>query len=509
MKKTVTVLFLTIWSAALCLPMATRRILVPAGLVSYAPFNKKGENREPAPRPSVRRSSPRKVAWTDLGHSYEAWYNDAFPWRTELLNLHRRISFKWLKTPVGREVPGHGNWVFRRGGDWAELDDYLGAFELTDGELADWLTLFEGRREWAHAIGSVFLTVPAPVKAQVRWQEMYPALRRHRGRNVAAQIREALATSPAKDDVLFANDDLEAAFAAGREVFYDADHHPGAHGLWLLYNRLNRRLSELFPGRVSESIPWYDDPPPQVRAEQEYGCWPDRAGDMGDAKAGVRLDVSSPGEAFDPDGVPRKARRHPYCNIATKRAGGGISVLMAHDSYMRFSLASWRRKEEAMRFPFSKGVGSVHAFIFYRFSPNSLDGLTKTVIPDVIIEQFPECRLDGSAHKYLNENTRAAAAFGRAVEPPAGSSPRHGDLIFARAVLDGLRATADGKPVAILKCGEVRLARREVAPGVRRAVFFDAVELPAATANDLSVSIEHGVADATNIVWRVAAQESR
>ena len=509
MKKTVTVLFLAIWSAAFCLPVVARRILVPAGVVSYAPFDEGRENRKPAPRPSLRPSSPRKVAWADLGRGYEAWYNDAFPWRTELLKFHRRISFEWFKTPVGREVPGHGNWVFRRGGDWAELDDYLGAFELTDGELADWLTLFEGRREWAHAIGSVFLTVPAPVKAQVRWQEMYPALRRHRGRNVAAQIRGALATSPAKDDVIFAHEDFEAAFAAGREVFFDADHHPGAYGLWLLYDCLNRRLAELFPERVAARIPWYDNPPRQVRDGQEPGCWPDGKGDFGDAETAIRLAVSSPGETLDPGGVPRKARRYPYCNIATKRDGGGISILMAHDSYMRYSLSAWRGKETDVRFPFATGVGGVDAYIFYRFAPKSLWDLTETEIPDVIIEQFPECRLDGSAHKYLDDNTRAAAAFGRAAEPPAGSTPRPGDRIVARVVMDGLRATGQGRPVVVLKCGGVALARSKVATGVRRAVFFNAVKLPGKTDGALSVSIESGVADATNIVWRVAVPDGK
>ena len=508
MKKTVTVLFLVFWALALCLPLAARHILVPAGLVSYAPFNSKGENREPARRPSTRRSSPRKVPWANLGRGYEAWYNDAFPWRTELLKIHRRISFEWLKTPVGREVPGHGKWVFRRGGDWAELDDYLGAFELTGGELADWITLFEGRREWAHAIGSAFLTMPAPVKAQVRWQEMYPALRGHRGHNVAAQIRKALAKSPAKDDVVFANDDFETAFASGREVFFDSDHHPSAYGLWLLYDRLNRRLAELFPGRVSARLPWYDSPPGSVRDGLDPGCWADGEGNMGDAESAIRIAVSMPGESIWSNAVPRKSRRYPYCNVATRRAENGVSILMAHDSYMRYSLSSWRGKEEDVRFPFSKGVGSVRALIFYRFSPDSLASFTEKDIPDVIIEQFPECRLDGSAHKYLDDNTRAAAVFGRAVEPSAGSAPRPGDRVVARVVLDGLHANGRGNPVAVLKCGNAELARRKIAPGVRRAVFFDTVEMPAETDGGLSVSIASGIADRTNIAWRAVGPDN-
>ena len=297
------------------------------------------------------RTSKRFVPRKDYGRACEAWYDDSFPWRTELLRFHRKFAFDRLKIPSGRDVPGRGKWIFRRGGDWPELDDFLGAFELPPDKIQAWLDLFEGRREWARAIGSVYLAMPTPVKARIRWQEMYPALRKHRGRSVVDQIREALETSPAKDDVLFADEDFEAAFAAGREVFFDSDHHPDAYGLWLLYDRVNRRLAELFPDRVRAPFPWYDDPPPEVLAGEAPGCWLERGGD------GLRLDVSSPGETEDDDGVVHNGSRFPYTNVATVREGGGLAVLMAHDSYMRFTLSSWRRPDGSVRFPFAEGVG--------------------------------------------------------------------------------------------------------------------------------------------------------
>ena len=502
MKKTATFAFLVLWTAALAFPQVARCLLARAGVVSYAPFPSLAENRLPAPRPSLRRSSPNRVAPRDLGRGLEKWYNDAFPWRTELLAFHRRVSFDLLKTPVGREVPGYGNWVFRRGGDWAELDDYLGAFELTEDELADWVALFEGRREWARAMGTVFLTVPAPVKAQVRWQEMYPAIRRHRGRNVSAQVREALSSSPARDDVLFAGDDFKAAFAGGREVFFDSDHHPSAYGLWLLYDRLNRRLAELFPDRAGKPCPWYDDPPEEVRLGKAPGCWPDREGNPGDAAAGVRLDVSSPGEKVVGQPPAAGSRRYPFCGIETRRAGGGLSVLMAHDSYMRFSLASWRRDREDVRFPFVSGVGSVRALIFQRISQRFIEHMVADAVPDVIVEQFPECRLDGSADKYLDDNLRAAAAFGRAREPsPDGRLPSAGARVAVRAVFQDVRAEGRAKPVAVLLVGGREAGRRNVLPGTRRAVFFDPVDCPAGAVP--SVRLLRGHAAASEVAWRI------
>lgn len=496
MKRALPAAFLALWTVALWFPQAARCVLAPARILSYETFNVRAEKRHPAQRPSVRRKSPRYVPRKELGRGYEAWYNDIFPWRAELLRFHRKVSFHWLKTPVGRDVPGRGDWVFRRGGDWPELDDYLGAEELTPAEIADWIDLFEGRREWGLALGVAVIEFPAVTKAQARWQELYPAVRRHRGRSSSEQIREALARSPARNDVLFADDDFAAAFAAGRETFYDYDHHPNAYGEWLLYDRINRRLRELFPGRVGDTPPWYDDPPPDVLAGEAPGCWLERGGD------GLRLEVSVPGETQDDNGVPHDAARFPYCNVATAREGGGISIHMAHDSFMRFSLASWRGRDGDVRLPFAAGVGRVRAFIFHRFGAGYLENATTDELPDVLLEQFPACRLDSSAHARLDPATRAAAAFGRATEPEPGRAPVAGDRIAVRAVFDDVRADGEGRPAAVLRCGEREVASSPVLPGVRRAVFFAPVEWPASGAP--SVVLAGGASSSTNVAWRLA-----
>lgn len=492
--------FLVFWSGALVAPLVVRHILHPAGLVQYAGFDMRGEKRNPAQRPSLRRNSSRRVAPSEFGKALEAWYDDSFPWRTELLAFHRRFSFEVLKNPVGQTVPGYGNWTFRRGGTWAELDDYIGALELTPQELADWVALFEGEREWAHAIGSHFITLPAPVKAQCRWQELFPAIRRHRGRNVSSQVAEALESSVARDDVVFAAQAFDQAFAAGRETFFESDHHPTAYGVWLLYEALNRRLAELFPGKVSPSFPWYDDPPPEVREGRAPGCW------LEEAEPRYRMVVSSPGEIEDDDGVTHNAARYPYCHVATVREGGGISIVMAHDSYMRFTLASWRGKDGDVRFPFAQGVGRVRAWIFGRTSWGFLLDATTTSIPDVIIEQFPEFRLDGTARSRTSPVMRAAAVFARSREPDVALElPPPGSRVAVRIVADGLSGNAAEAPAIVLSCGERVLAREATPAGVRRAVFFD-VTIPEDAPARLAASISGGSADLIRMDWRLAGE---
>lgn len=500
MAKIAKRLFLALWVLAFLVPAAAGLLAGKTPWTRFAPFPKRSENRNPAVKPSLRPKSSRHVEPRAYGSALEAWYSDSFPWRTELIAFHRRISFDVLKTPVGRDVPGYGNWVFRRGGDWAELDDYLGAFELTPQELDDWVALFEGRCEWARAIGSRFITLPAPVKAQCRWQEMFPAIRRHRGRNVASQVEAALESSFAKDDVIFAAPAFAAAFADGRETFFDSDHHPTAYGLWLLYDALNRRLAELFPGRVAQSFPWFDDPPPEVREGKKPGCW------LEEKEPRYRMEVSSPGETEDDDGIPHNAARYPYCHVATVRDGGGISIVMAHDSYMRFSLASWRGKDGDVRFPFAAGVGRVRAWIFGRASWGFLLDATKDEIPDAIIEQFPECRLDGTAHKRTSPVLRAAAIYAHSAEPQdASAPPPPGSRIAARIIADGLAADGSGDPEIVLYIGSRAIAKEKTPAGVKRAVFFD-VAIPEGSPAPLSASVAGGHAAALHLDWRLSGK---
>ena len=180
-------------------------------------------------------------------------------------------------------------------------------------------------------------------------------------------------------------------------------------------------------------------------------------------------------------------------------------MLMGHDSYMRFTLASWRRGRQDVRFPFASGVGSVRACIFKRFSQGFLEDAISQGVPDVFVEQFPECRLDGSAHKYLDDNLRAAAAFGRAEEPPPGGTPPAGGRIAVRAVFGNVRAKGDAGPVASLLVNGRVVARRQVMTGVKRAVFFGPVECPDGADADAVpvVELSRGSALSTNVSWRI------
>ena len=497
-RKLIRLLFCIFWAAALCALPAAKLSAMLFGRPAFQPFPA-FENREPDPFPDFKKTPVRE--W---GRGVEAWYNDRHAYRTELLLEYRHFLFDVLKTPVGREVPGVDGWIFRRGdADWPELDDYLGAFELSPREMQDWLDLFDGRREWCSAHGAFWLLVPTPVKAQVRIDKIPLYIRAHRGQGVAGQIRNAIAEKDVRNNILFIHDRLEKALENGREVYFKVDHHLNAFGTYLLYDEINARLRKAFPDRVGE-MPFFEHPSQAVLDNAAYGCY--RQPNAAPEDEGGRLCVSAPGEhqLLPENLLSPGSRRYPYCNILTERpATNGLSVLMSHDSYMRFTLSSWREKPGSVRFPFAPGIGRTDAYIFHRITTPYLEQAFSRAIPDVVIEQFPEVRLNRNPVG-LDDTMRAAARFSRAIGYTPGTQAA-GSLL-ARAVLDKVDANA---PDA---CAELRennavVAAVPILSGPRRAVYFPAV--PLSSSATYTLSLKNCRAASSNLSLRVALPPPR
>lgn len=497
MRKVVNLLFLCLWGVLLCaLPLA-KISADHFGKPVFKPFPR-FENRHPNALPDFSETPLRN--W---GRSFDDWYNDNHAWRTEMLEACRHIRFAWFDTPIGREVPGVDGWIFRRGDkDWPELDDYLGAFELTDEHIEKWLTLIDGRIEWCAAHGSLYFLVPSPVKAQIRPDKIPYYIRAHRGQSVAAQMREAIAAAPAhiRNHVLFLEDDLAEALAQGREVYFRVDHHLNAYGTWLLYNRLNERIRAFHP-ELGE-MPFYDVPPENVLTNGAFGCYP--AQNTKPEDEGGRLHVSAPGEAQRPSGelLAPGPLRYPSCNILTMRPGEGLSVLMSHDSYMRFTLSSWREEPGSVRFPFAPGINRVEAYIFHRITTGFLETAFDRRIHDIVVEQFPEVRLNRNpiGFEFAMKN---AALYARAQDWDGKPLPAGSDGV-ARIIFDNVTAHSTNQVSVVLRQGDEEAGRQPLRPGVRRALWFPLKNLPANPA--LTVEIENGDASATNLTLRVISE---
>lgn len=448
------------------------------------------ENREHASKPNLR-ETPMRLWGTEI----EAWYNDNFAWRSRLIQFYRYAHFHWMKTALAQQVPGYSGWVFRREGTWAELDDYLGGFELTEEEMLDWIALFEGRQEWAEAHGTRFMQVITSVKAQIHSEHVFPAIRNHRGVCVREQLQQRLATSVAGDAVVFTHEPLLVA-AREQPVFYEEDHHVNARGVHVVYMAIAEKLSDWFGGTYA--VPFYDSPPPaDVLAGEALGAY----------ERDRRLAVVVPGAKQIDDpllALSQTGAAFPMASVAVRNGSGdGLFVVMANDSFMRFPLDTWSRaKDGQMRFPFNDGVGKIVSLLFLRYKTGDLEVAVAEKIPDVIIEQFSECRLSYGTLG-LDETMRRAGAFGHG-EDVAGL-PVAGTRLRARAVFEHVTAARESgrSPelrAELLEAGRV-VDAVPLAPGVRRAVFFKEVE---AAGGGFSVRIVEGQCKSIDLRLRVA-----
>ena len=479
--------FTALWLAILLANLgakASHKFLGWPEVASRVPLR---ENRELAPFPLFR-----DLPFRSWGAAFEDWYDDHFARRPDVVRAHNDLRFRVLKAPIGEQVPGTSDWVFRRSGNWPECEDFLGAKELSAQDLADWRTLLEGRAAWAEAHGTRFLLVLTPVKAQMHPEKMPAHLRRHRGTPVRGQVAAALADSPAATNLLMLSDTLADALASGREVFYHDDHHVNAYGCHLLYSGIVRRLAELwFPG-LPPPPPFYDEPPEAVVERREPGCY----------EAYNRLEVSVPGSRMLPLpslGIGVGGRRYPMVPVYVEQPGEHRYAVFGHDSFLRYPLYSWHKKPpEHFALPMGPGFDRLAMLLFTRFDTKRLDNIVRDGIPDVIVEQFPESKLLLGPIG-LDETMRRAAAFARAATAPDAA----GAAYLACAVFVDV-STPAGRAATARLLGDdgSLLAEEPVAPGVRRAVFFAPVaQRPA------RVELTGGTASAELSVRRVAADE--
>lgn len=431
------------------------------------------EKRTLAARPDYK-SLPAKK-W---GHATEKWYDDNFVWRSDIITFYRDLHFKCFKSPVKGSVPGVGNWVFGRmrndggpGDVWPEVEDYMGAIKMDDTMIADWKTLFEGRVAWCEAHGCRYLQVLAPMKAHVHPEKMLPMITLHKKESYRDNLRRAMASSFACTNVMFLIDALSAEVAAGHEVYYEEDHHENAYGCYCIYREMNRRMRELWYPELPD-FPYYEKPVPQdVLDGKAAGCW------VNDDR---RLVVSNPGTqlvAWPPLRIVAKDPHYPQARLFVRQPGEKRFAIIAHDSFLRYPFSTWYDRADPSKFalPVGAGFDRLAMMIFTRLTTERMEGYVATEVPDVMIEQFSEGRLQFGPVG-LDETMRRAAAWGRGT--PTDAQSVQGGKAMAMAVFGNVTAGKDVPATAELRdaAGAV-LASVPLAAGVRRAVFFGEVEI--------------------------------
>lgn len=425
------------------------------------------------------------------GKSLNNWYNDNFPWRQQILEFYRYLTFRVLKSPHGQQVPGRGNWIFRRGGTWPELDDYIGCVNVDDKMLDEWRTLIEGRVAWAEAIGSHFLEVITPMKIQVHEENALFLPKHVRGFSAREQLEDYIESSFAKTNIVICDELLKAEVKSGKTVFYEDDHHVNAYGCYLIYREINRRIRDLWYSDTTD-VPFFENPPPDVIEGKTRGCYSDRQTQ--------RLHVVVPGsERHNHEALCISTSRphYPSVSVYIEQPGADRFIIFAHDSFLRFPLSSWRfRPPRGFAIPLGDGFNRIAMLIFTRlYSSEYLDLITEKEIPNVIIEQFPEGKIIFGAVGY-DETMRKAAEFGRA--DPVGK-PDSGTYKIL-AVFENVKAASENEAVTaeIRDAAGTVIATEPIRQGVRRAVFFGDVPVN----GKITASVSGGTATLSRLEYR-------
>lgn len=450
-----------------------------------------GENRDAAPFPDLRETPPEK--W---GAGIEAWYGDAMPGRRWFVKRARSAHLKRLRSPFGVFVPGRGGQWFRTGKDWPELEDYLGAFRLSEGQLDRWADLFAGRRAWAEAMGCTFVSVLSPPKVQMFPDAPMPWISRHRGECLFDQLRAHLERLGETNTVLSLRDALRPPPGERPRFHLGADHHPNAEGIY----RMFEAIAAAIPGCGVE--PWFGtEPPPAVAAFREPGCWTD----------GTVLHVSAPGSrpAASPlrDLSPTDASRRQTAAMV-RGDGTGLRVMMAHTSFLRYNFPFWEDPSQHLVLPFDARTGRIDSLLWKMLGEADLDYITAESVPDAIVQEINEWHLSLFPVGYGGA-IRNAAAFARAAEIPSGAAPAPDAEVCVRAVLSGveaggqramqLRRTGPKASAVLLRDGEP-VESVPVRPGVRRPVFFSPVPFGD---GDFRVVVRDGSADVGPLAVRL------
>lgn len=459
-----------------------------AKLFGWPNFNTNAlnENRELTAKPDFS-----KLSAKEYGHATEAWYNDNFAWRGEVITFYKYLHYNVFKSAHGQQVPGRGNWVFRRGGDWPELDDYLGCIKVDDKMLTEWRDLIEGRVMWAEAHGSHYLEVITPMKIQVHPEKALLLPSHIRGASAREQLEKVLETSFAKTNVVFCNDILSAEVSSGENVFFEEDHHVNGYGCYLIYREINRRIRALWYPEITD-VPYFKNPPEDVVEGKASGCYIDPLEN--------KLRVVVPGSVcLDNEklNIHVNSRHYPGVPVYIEQPGDNRYIIMAHDSFLRFPLTTWHLKQPRdFAVPLGSGFNRIAMMIFQRFSTRHIINHTEEEFPDVFVEQFPEGKIIQGAIGY-DETVRKAAEFGRA--KPVEYTGEAGTYEIM-AVFENVKADGKSGNVKIeLRDSEGNVpASESVQQGIRRAVFFGNI----AVSGEVEAVVSGGTATLKRLEFR-------
>jgi alginate O-acetyltransferase complex protein AlgJ len=186
---------------------------------------------------------------------FEAYLNDQFGLRTELLDTYSRLRWNLGMNVNSKVLRGKDGWLFL-GKENKVVEQYLGINRFENGELLDWVEAMQTRKDWLAERKIPFIIVASPNKHSI-YPEKLPG-------NIGIK------TSPTRLDQLtdYIRKNGQLDFIDVREIFkkekrnhalfYRVDSHWNEFAGFLCYAEIMKRVKNYFPDVKSLSIDDYN-----------------------------------------------------------------------------------------------------------------------------------------------------------------------------------------------------------------------------------------------------------
>lgn len=199
------------------------------------------EYRDPHPLPKVTMKHLKVLK--QYPAEFEAYYNDNFGFRSDLLRLAAVVKVKLLGVSAARTVLiGKSGWLYLK-----DAYTYLGTTNLTSYDLENWQNKFEERRNWLAQRGIRYLYMLAPNKQSV-YPEFMPATFNGTGiEPMTDQLEHYLSTHSDFSMFPLRETLLDAKKNSQYLLYYPQDTHWNSLGAYVGYRAIILKMQQWFP----------------------------------------------------------------------------------------------------------------------------------------------------------------------------------------------------------------------------------------------------------------------
>jgi alginate O-acetyltransferase complex protein AlgJ len=311
----------------------------------------------------------------------EAYYDDQFGFRADLVRLNALLLRKYLRAPDRDVMVGRDGWTFYTG--QRIFEDFFGKSQFSQAELQRWKSHLESRQAQLARAGARYIFVIVPDKNTIYPEFLPNYIRENRGTSRLQQLNGYLQETGSPVELLDLHQALAQAKGQGN-LYYAQDAHWNGRGFFAGYQTICERLARWFPSIRPQRLgvdykvitqPWGLGDWSLMGLPEENLRYPSdflvSLGTQRARKAPVPFPAELP-ESPDP-------LRTPYY----REGPGQNSLLIFHDSFMRVGTYIMEDVPLAEHFARTLMVGM-------QPSDAEVQLISNKFHPDVVIEERAE-----------------------------------------------------------------------------------------------------------------------